>query len=61
MYWKKHFPKLLRYTRFLELMPSLIVPMYAYLETIRGKPTGIAFVDSTSLKVCHNIGEYHAR
>ena len=55
MYWKKYFPKLLSYTRFLELMPSLIVPMCAYFETVKGKPTGIAFVDSTSLKVCHNI------
>jgi hypothetical protein len=55
MYWKKYFPKLLSYTRFLELMPSLIAPMCAYFETVKGKPTGIAFVDSTSLKVCHNI------
>jgi hypothetical protein len=29
--------------------------MYAYFQTVKGKPTGIAFVDSTSLKVCHNI------
>ena len=55
MYWKEYFPKLLSYTRFLEIMPSLIVPMCAYFETVKGKPTGIAFVDSTSLKVCHNI------
>lgn len=55
MYWKKYFPTLLSYTRFLELMPSLIIPMCAYFETVKGKPTGIAFVDSTSLKVCHNI------
>ncbi|MFT4836127.1 MAG: hypothetical protein ACI9IJ_001046, partial [Psychromonas sp.] len=53
--WKKYFPRLLSYTRFLELMPSLIVPMCAYFETIKGKPTEIVFVDSTSLKVCHNI------
>ena len=36
-------------------MPSLIAPMCAYFQSIKGKPTGIAFVDSTSLKVCHNI------
>ena len=55
MYWKEYCPKLLSYTRFLELMPSLIVPMCAYFATVKGKPTGIAFVDSTSLKVCYNI------
>jgi len=35
-------------------MSELIVPMCAYFQTVKGKPTGIAFVDSTSLKVCHN-------
>ena len=29
--------------------------MCAYFQTVKGKPTGIAFVDSTSLEVCHNI------
>lgn len=55
IYWKKYFLKLFSYTQFLELIPSLIVPMCAYFETVKGKPTGIAFVDSTRLKVCHNI------
>jgi hypothetical protein len=36
-------------------MSSLIVPMCAYFQTVKGKTTGIAFVDSTSLKVCHNV------
>jgi hypothetical protein len=36
-------------------MSALIIPMCAYFQTVKGKPTGIAFVDSTSLKVCHNI------
>ena len=26
-----------------------------YFQTVKVKHTGIAFVDSTSLKVCHNI------
>ena len=43
---EKIFPKLLSYTRFLELMSSLIVPMCSYFGTVKGKPTGIAFVDS---------------
>ena len=54
-YWQHDFPSLLSYTRFSHKISSLIVPMCAYFQTVRGKPTGIAFVDSTSLKVCHNI------
>jgi hypothetical protein len=54
-YWGEHFPSLLSYTRFLHKMSALIIPMCAYFQTVKGKPTGIAFVDSTSLKVCHNI------
>jgi hypothetical protein len=54
-FYKKAFPELLSYTRFLEVMPSMIVPMCAYFSSLKGKPTGIEFIDSTSLKVCHNI------
>ena len=54
-FYKKAFPSLLSYTRFLEVMPSMIVPMCAYFSSLKGKPTGIEFIDSTSLKVCHNI------
>ena len=54
-YWSEYFSELLSYTRFINTMSELIVPMCAYFQTVKGKPTGIAFVDSTSLKVCHNI------
>jgi hypothetical protein len=54
-YWLEDFPTLLSYTRFLHKMSALIIPIYDYFQTVKGKPTGIAFVDSTSLKVCHNI------
>jgi len=54
-YWREYFPELLSYTRFINTMSRLIVPMCAYFQTVKGMPTGIAFVDSTSLKVCHNI------
>ncbi|MEL0659863.1 IS982 family transposase [Psychromonas arctica] len=54
-YWTEYFPTLISYTRFINTMSELIVPMCAYFETVKGKPTGISFVDSTSLKVCHNI------
>lgn len=53
--YKKEFPNLLSYTRFLAIMPRLIVPMSAYFTSLKGKPTGIEFIDSTCIKVCHNI------
>ena len=52
---RKEFPQLLSYTRFLGLMSSILVPLCAYFGHCLGKPTGLAFVDATSIKVCHNI------
>ena len=54
-YWTEYFPTLISYTSLINTMSELIAPMCAYFQTIKGKPTGIAFVDSTSLKGCHNI------
>lgn len=54
-FFKCAFPNLLSYTRFLAVMPRVLAPMCAYFSTLKGKPTGIEFVDSTSIKVCHNI------
>jgi len=48
------FPKLPSYQRFVELKKSLPFPLYCYLTTQMGKATGISFVDSTSLAVCHS-------
>lgn len=48
------FPRLPSYNRFVELMPSALVPLCGYLQTRKGQCSGISFVDSTSLKVCHN-------
>ena len=48
------FPHLVSYQRFVELMPSALVPLCAYLKTRYGTSTGIAFVDSTALAVCKN-------
>lgn len=42
------------YHRFVELMPRLIVPLCAYLSQRKGSCTGIAFIDATPLRVCHN-------
>lgn len=48
------FPRLVSYNRFVELMPCALVPLCAYLQGRKGECSGISFVDSTSLKVCHN-------
>ena len=51
---KKEFPTLVSYSRFVQLMPRMIVPFLAFLQSIKGKSTGISFVDSTSISVCKN-------
>lgn len=48
------FPRLTSYQRFVELMPRSLVPLCAYLQTRKGQCSGISFIDSTALKVCHN-------
>jgi len=48
------FPKLVSYNRFVELMPSVLTVLCAYLQSRYGECTGIAFIDSTPLVVCHN-------
>jgi hypothetical protein len=48
------FTRLVSYNRFVELMPSALVPLCGYLQTRKGRCSGISFIDSTSLKVCHN-------
>ncbi|QTL39719.1 IS982 family transposase [Xenorhabdus budapestensis] len=56
--WKYHhtdFPTLLSYTRFVSVAPAVLVPLCRYLTQLKGKTTGIAFIDSTSLRVCHNV------
>jgi hypothetical protein len=34
-------------------MPSALVPLCAFLQTRYGRVTGIAYIDSTRLEVCH--------
>jgi hypothetical protein len=46
------FPHLISYTRFVALIPGVMVPMLAYLQSRFGACTGISFIDSTSLSVC---------
>jgi hypothetical protein len=51
---REEFPKLVSYTRFVELMEVALVPLCFYLQTRKGKSSGIAFIDSLPIAVCHN-------
>nr|WP_322661278.1 IS982 family transposase [Dendronalium sp. ChiSLP03b]MDZ8206569.1 IS982 family transposase [Dendronalium sp. ChiSLP03b] len=52
--WSHAFPDLPSYQRFIEWIPSTLIPLCVYLKHCFGKCTGIGFIDSTCLKVCHN-------
>lgn len=54
-YLRNEFPDLVSYNRFVELQQSILIPLTVFLkENKLDKPTGISFIDSTSIKVCHN-------
>lgn len=54
-YWHSEFPGLVSYNRFVEYIPSALVPLIVYLRTCcLGQCSGISFIDSTSLDVCLN-------
>jgi hypothetical protein len=36
-------------------MTRVIVPKCAYITSLKGNPTGMEFIDPTSIKVCHNV------
>jgi hypothetical protein len=49
------FPGLVSYNRMVELSSQMIVPLAIYLKTqAMGPCSGISFIDSTPLRVCHN-------
>lgn len=50
---KKEFPDLPSYSRFVELMPRALMPLTAFMLTLRGSCTGTSFVDSTVIRACH--------
>src|SRR5438270_336555 len=51
---RAEFPGLPSYTRFVELIPLTLLPLCAYLQTRKGQLTGIQFIDSLPVRVCHN-------
>jgi hypothetical protein len=50
---RTEFPGLVSYPRFVEFMPSVVIPLCAYLRQCMGSCTGISFLDSTDVAVCH--------
>jgi len=60
VYVREEFPALVSYNRFVELIPTVLVPLCAYLRHCYGICTGMSFIDSTPLAVCHNrrIGQH---
>lgn len=54
-YLKKYFPKLVSYNRFVELIKATIFPIFCFLRTVLGTCTGVSFIDSTPIKICHNL------
>ena len=50
-----NFPALVSYNRFVELMPGAMLALGLYLQARRGRCTGLSFMDSTKLAVCHNL------
>jgi Transposase DDE domain. len=59
---KEEFPHLVSYSRFVELQQKVALPLVMFLKTCRmGSCTGISFIDSTALKVCHIKREHQNR
>ncbi len=49
------FPKTVSYNRFVELMPKVMLAISIFAKTFAlGSCTGITFIDSTKIVVCHN-------
>ena len=49
------FPQRVSSSRFVELAAEALLPLAAFLPTRLGRCTGLSFIDSTPLKVCHNL------
>lgn len=51
---RREFPNLVSYNRFVELMPSVLVLLCLFIHFQSKSFTGIYFIDSTTLSVCHH-------
>ncbi len=53
-HWRSEFPRLVSYHRFIEWTKAVLVPLFAYLQSLFGACSGVSFIDSTPLAVCDN-------
>lgn len=51
---KNYFPHALSYTRFVACKPAALMLLAAYLLSKTGEHTGLYYIDSTTLRICHN-------
>ena len=57
---KGDFSQTVSYNRFVELQQKALLPMTVFLQLCcLGKCTGISFIDSTPLRVCHIKGTFN--
>lgn len=57
--FKTYFPNAVSYNRFVELESRVFFPLMFFLNLRAfGRCTGITFVDSTMIPVCHNLRRY---
>lgn len=51
--WKKYFPHLVSYPRFVQLISEVVFPLFCFVQEHQGGCEGILFLDSTILTSCH--------
>jgi hypothetical protein len=52
---RREFPNRPSYNRFVEQIPRVLAALIGFLPTRFGSCSGIRFIDSTPLRVCHNM------
>ena len=57
-FYCQDFPNAVSYNRFIELISRLFMPLNVLLHLLFGEETGIYFIDSTTIKACHNKRRY---
>ncbi|MBL0941926.1 MAG: IS982 family transposase [Alphaproteobacteria bacterium] len=51
---RSYFPNIVSYNRFIEIQGSVAHALIVYMKCKAGEKTGVYYVDSTPLAVCHN-------
>lgn len=51
--WKKYFPNLVSYSRFVQLISEVVFPLFCFVHEHQGQCEGILLLDSTLLTSCH--------